>query len=104
MASHGLRTIARVKISITLRRSLSIEPNGLQALGLSPVFSLSGPHRNNGKIRRLAALSGNMPPMDVAGVIWITVFGIVIGAAALAGGIFICRFIYALIKGAPTDD
>ena len=45
-----------------------------------------------------------MPPMDVAGVIWMTVFGIVIGAAALAGGIFICRFIYALIKGTPTDD
>jgi len=93
-----------VNISITLRRSLSIEPAGLQVLGLSPVFPLSAPHRNNGKIRGLAALSGNMPPMDVAGVIWITVFGIVIGAAALAGGIFICRFIYALIKGAPTDD
>jgi|GEM_PF-5133071 hypothetical protein len=45
-----------------------------------------------------------MPPMDVAGVIWITVFGIVIGAAVLAGGIVICRFIYALIKGPPTDD
>ena len=45
-----------------------------------------------------------MPLMDVAGVIWMTVFGIVIGAAVLAGGIFICRFIYALIKDAPTDD
>jgi hypothetical protein len=81
-----------------------IESTGLQALGLSPVLSLSVPHRNNGKIRGLAALSGNMPPMDVAGVIWITVFGIVIGAAALAGGIFICRLIYALMKGTPTDD
>ena len=49
--------------------------------------------RNSGKIRRLATLSGNMPPMDVAGVIWMTVFGIVIGAAVLAGGIFIYRFI-----------
>jgi len=81
-----------------------IESTGLQVLGLSPVFSLSVPYRNNGKIRGLGALSGNMPPMDVAGVIWITVFGIVIGAAALAGGIFICRLIYALIKGTPTDD
>ena len=33
--------------------------------------------------------------MDVAGVIWMTVFGIVIGAAVLAGGIFIYRFIRA---------
>ena len=36
-----------------------------------------------------------MPPMDVAGVIWMTVFGIVIGAAVLVGGIFIYRFIRA---------
>ena len=36
-----------------------------------------------------------MPPMDVAGIIWLTVFGIVIGAAVLAGGIFVCRFIRA---------
>ena len=42
--------------------------------------------------------------MDVAGVIWLTVFGIVIGAAVLAVGIFICRFVYALIKDTPTDD
>jgi hypothetical protein len=33
--------------------------------------------------------------MDVGGVIWMTVFGIVIGAAVLAGGNFICRFIRA---------
>ena len=39
--------------------------------------------------------SGNIPPMDVAGVIWITVFGIVIGAAVLASGIFVYRFIRA---------
>ena len=51
--------------------------------------------RNNDKIRRLVTLSGNMPTMDVAGVIWMTVFGIVIGAAVLAGGIFIYRFIRA---------
>ena len=57
----------------------------------SPLCTL----HNNGKIRRLATLSGNMPPMDVAGVIWMTVFGIVIGAAVLAGGIFIYRFIRA---------
>ena len=31
--------------------------------------------------------------MDIAGVIWLTVFGLVIGAAVLAGGIFICRVI-----------
>ena len=31
--------------------------------------------------------------MDVAGVIWISVFGIVIGAAVLAGSIFAYRFI-----------
>ena len=31
--------------------------------------------------------------MDIAGVIWLTVFGIVISAAVLAGGIFIYRFI-----------
>ena len=42
--------------------------------------------------------------MDVAGTIWITVFGIVIGAGAIAGGIFIYRILYHLIKGAPTDD
>ena len=36
-----------------------------------------------------------MPPMDVAGVIWMTVFGIVIGAGVLASGIFINRFIRA---------
>ena len=61
-------------------------------------FPASGPPlhlTNNGKIRRLATLSGNMPPMDVAGVIWMTVFGIVIGAAVLAGGIFIYRLIRA---------
>ena len=40
-------------------------------------------------------MSGNMPPMDVAGVIWMTVFGIVIGAAVLASGIFIYQFIRA---------
>ena len=33
--------------------------------------------------------------MDVAGVIWMTVFGIVIGAAVLTGGIFIYRLIRA---------
>ena len=59
----------------------------------SPPLSVS--LRNNGKIRRLSTLSGNMPPMDVAGVIWMTVFGIVIGAAVLAGGIFFYRFIRA---------
>ena len=62
------------------------------ASGLPPP---SVPSPNNGKIRRLATLSGNIPPMDVAGVIWMTVFGIVIGAAVLAGGIVIYRFIRA---------
>ena len=33
--------------------------------------------------------------MDVAGVIWLTVFGSVIGAAVLYCGIFIYRFIRA---------
>ena len=33
--------------------------------------------------------------MDVAGVIWLTVFGVVIGAAVLYCGIFIYRFIRA---------
>ena len=42
--------------------------------------------------------------MDVAGVIWLTVFGLVIGAAVIAGGIFIYRFIYAMIKDPPADD
>ena len=91
------------------RENLVFKPNigdfgayfsGIRAFAFSPFVPL----RNNGKIRRLATLSGNMPPMDVAGVIWMTVFGIVIGAAVLAGGIFIYRFIYALIKGTPTDD
>lgn len=31
--------------------------------------------------------------MDVAGVIWLTVFGVVIGATVLYCGIFIYRFI-----------
>jgi len=42
--------------------------------------------------------------MDVAGVIWISVFGIILGGAALAGGIFICRFIYRLLKGVHPED
>ena len=63
--------------------------------GSPTACSPSVPYRNNGKIRSLATLGGNMPPMDVAGVIWMTVFGIVIGAAVLAGGIFIYRFIRA---------
>ena len=39
--------------------------------------------------------------MDVAGVIWLTVFGVVIGAAVLYCGIFIYRFIRAYRN---TDD
>ena len=62
------------------------------ASGLSPLLCTLP---NNGKIRSLATLSGNMPPMDVAGVIWMTVFGIVIGAAVLASGIFIYRLLRA---------
>ena len=42
--------------------------------------------------------------MDIAGTIWIMVFGIVIGAAAVAGGIFVYRILYHLIKGDPADD
>ena len=84
---------------MVLSQILGISVHTFPVSGLSP---LSPPFlplctlRNNGKIRRrLATLSGNMPPMDVAGVIWMTVFGIVIGAAVLAGGIFIYRFIRA---------
>ena len=29
-----------------------------------------------------------MPPMDISAVIWLIVFGVLIGAAVLAGGIF----------------
>ena len=65
--------------------------SGIRAFAFSPRCTL----RNNGKIQRLVTLSGNIPPMDVAGVIWMTVFGVVIGAAVLAGGIFIYRFIRA---------
>ena len=35
--------------------------------------------------------------MDVAGSIWLAVFGLLIVAAVLAGGIFICRFIYGVM-------
>ena len=35
--------------------------------------------------------------MDMSAVIWLIVFGVLIGAAVLAGGIFVCRFIYALM-------
>ena len=43
-----------------------------------------------------------MPPMGVAGSIWLTAFGLLIVAAVLAGGIFICRFIYALLYDAAV--
>ena len=49
-------------------------------------------------------MNGNIAPMDLAGVIWMSVFGILFGAAALAGGIFIYRFISAMIKDPPADD
>jgi len=45
-----------------------------------------------------------MGPMDLAGVIWMSVFGTLFGAAAVAGGIFIYRFIHAMIKDPPADD
>ena len=51
-----------------------------------------------------AAVNGNIAPMDLAGVIWMSVFGILFCAAALAGGIFIYRFISAMIKDPPADD
>ena len=43
--------------------------------------------------------------MDVAGVIWLTVFGLVIAVAVLAGGTFICKVIYALMydNAVPWD-
>ncbi len=42
--------------------------------------------------------------MDVAGIIWITVFGVIISGAVIAAGIFVCRLIYNLIKSESTDD
>jgi hypothetical protein len=54
--------------------------------------------------RQADHICGNMPSMDLAGVIWITFFGIVIGGGALTGGIFIYRIIYHLIKSASSDD
>ena len=49
-------------------------------------------------------MNGYIAPMDLAGVIWMSVFGILFCAAALAGGIFIYRFISAMIKDPRTDD
>jgi hypothetical protein len=43
--------------------------------------------------------------MDIAGVIWLAVFGLVIAVAVLAGGVFICKVIYALMydNAVPWD-